>query len=320
MAKRFKSDDFKSYVGESAKSAISIECLQTLLTETPESHSEFEHVILKPDPLPVSPTFFMPWDDNNPVVIDMLNSLPYPLSNDDFIEHFVKRSKAKCKEECDNPQRSHGWHAARAFSITASQFGAAVGHNKYLSRPALLRSKIHPHLHPVCSSFAEWGVEHEVHAEEAFKSFLEKRGELFYIDHPHMLKHEDAPWVACSPDGVLTRWEDKKEIVELVEYKAPAYHRNKVGHPYEKDPYNIPKQYMDQIQGTMWLMRNYDVVKGGKSVDRCWFVVWQPHALHITHIPYLEKYADMLMKNVKEFFMKDFVKGCIDEIHKVVKK
>ena len=303
-------------MNESAKSALSIPCLETFLTSTPDHHSEFEHVHLK-DPPKVSCTFRMPWDD--PLQYDTLDSLPFPLSIDLFMEYFVKRSKAKCKEDCDHAQRSDGWHLARAFSITASQFGAAVGHNKHLSRPALLRTKLHPHLHPVSSSYAEWGVEHEVHAEEAFKVFLTNTVEgLYSIDHPNMLKHEDAPWVACSPDGILTRRENEQDVVELIEYKAPAYHRNKVGHPYSKDPYNIPKQYMDQIQGTMWLMRNYDVVRNGRSVERCWFVVWQPHALYVTHIPYLQGYAELLMESVKGFYMKDFVEGCIDEITKSV--
>lgn len=317
MSKRIKSDDFKSYVDVSAKSALSIDCLATLLTETPESHSEFEHLVLV-DPPKVSPCFLMPWDDF--LQFDRLYSLPCPLSMDSFIEHFVKRSREKCLEEGTYPQRSDGWHQARAFCITASQFGAAVGHNKYLSRPKLLQSKVHPHLHPVCSSFAEWGVEHEVHAEEAFKAFLEKQGSPFYIDHPNLLKHEDAPWVACSPDGVLTRRENGQEIIELIEYKAPAYYRNHTGHPYAKDPYNVPKQYMDQIQGTMWLMRNYDVIQKGRFVERCWFVVWQPHALYITHVPYLERYANSLMSHVRDFFMNDFAKECISEISRVQRK
>jgi putative phage-type endonuclease len=316
MTKRIKSDDFKSYVDVSAKSALSIECLGTFLTETPESHSEFEHLALV-EPPKVSSSYMMPWDDP----FNTLYLLPHPLTLDLFMEHFVKRSREKCLEEGTYPQRSDGWHLARAFCITASQFGAAVGHNKYLSRPGLLRSKLHPHQHPVCSSFAEWGVEHEVHAEEAFKAYLDKHaGGLYYIDHPNILKHEDAPWVACSPDGVLIRREGDEEIVELIEYKAPAYYRNHTGHPYKKDPYNIPKQYMDQIQGSMWLMRNYDVIQKGRFVNRCWFVVWQPHALYVTHVPYLERYANTLMESVKEFFMKDFAPGCIEEIHRVQQK
>lgn len=321
MKRQFKSTDFKSYIRESAKPALSIDTLETILTSTPESHSVFEWQELV-EPPKVSCDFRMPWDD--PTQFETLDSLPNPLPFELFMERFVKRSRAKCKEECEHKQRTPGWHYARAFSITASQFGAAVGHNKYLSRPGLLRSKINPHLHPVESSFAQWGVEHEVHAEEAFRAFLESRSTgLFTIDHPNLLKHEDAPWVACSPDGILTRRETDQDgrhydVLELIEYKAPAYYRNKVGHPYSKESYNVPRQYMDQIQGTMWLMRNYDVVQGGRSIERCWFVVWQPHALYVTHVPYLEAYAESLMDHVKDFYMKDFVPGCIQEIHKGV--
>lgn len=288
--------------------------METFLTSTPESHSEFEHVQLV-EPPRVSPSFFMPWD--SPSEFETLDLLE-PLSFDLFLERYVKRTRKECEDEGKHEQRSDGWHRARAFCITASQFGSAVGHNRYLSRPALLRSKIHPHLHMVSSSFVQWGVEHEVHAEEAFRLFLDSRCEgLYTIDHPNLLKHEDAPWVACSPDGILTRRSEGVDVVELVEYKAPAYYRNKAGHPYEKEPYNVPKQYMDQIQGTLWLMRNYDVLRNGRSVERCWFVVWQPHALYITHIPYLEGYATSLMKSVKDFYMKEFIGGCLDEVQKV---
>lgn len=313
--KRLPSADLRSYVKESAQAALSVECLETVLSDTPESHGEFEWQEL-PEPIPSVSLFCMPWDD--PLQHDYLCSLPHPLTPELFYNLIVKRSAEE--NETDNEQRSEGWHRARAFSITASQFGSAVGHNKYQSRPALYRHKLHPHLNPLSSPYAQWGVDHEGHAEEAFKLFLERKiGGMFTIEHPNLFKHRDAPWVACSPDGVLYRRENECDVVELVEYKAPAYYRNKVGHPYSKDPYNIPRSYLDQIQGTLWLMRNYDVVKGGRTVDRCWFVVWQPHALYVTHIPFMPEYADALMKSVYEFHNKEFVPGCIDEIHKVQK-
>jgi putative phage-type endonuclease len=308
--KRLPSADLRSYVKESAQAALSVDCLATVVCDTPESHGEFEWQEL-PEPEPSVSLFCMPWDD--PLQHDYLCSLP-PLTPELFHTFIVQRDS----DDGDHKQRSEGWHRARAFCITASQFGSAVGHNKYQSRPALYRHKLHPHLNPLSSPYAQWGVEHEKHAEEAFSVFLQRKG-MFTIDHPNLFRHKDAPWVACSPDGVLYRRENERDVVELIEYKAPAYYRNKVGHPYMKDPYNIPRSYLDQIQGTMWLMRNYDVVRGGRTVERCWFVVWQPHALYVTHIPYLEEYAETLMKSVKDFYTMEFIPGCIEEVTKVQK-
>lgn len=313
--KRLPSADLRSYVNESAQPALSIKCLETVLCDTPESHGEFEWKDL-PEPSPSVSLFCMPWDD--PLQHDYLCSLPHPLTVELFYEHVIKHAAGE--NETDNEQRSEGWHRARAFSITASQFGSAVGHNKYQSRPALYRHKLHPHLNPLSSPFAQWGVDHEEHAEEAFRVFLERKiGGMFTIEHPNLFKHKDAPWVGCSHDGVLYRRENECDVVELIEYKAPAYYRNKVGHPYVKDPFNIPRSYLDQIQGTLWLMRNFDVVRGGRTAERCWFVVWQPHALYVTHIPFMKEYADALMKSVYDFHSKEFIPGCIEEVHKVQK-
>jgi putative phage-type endonuclease len=309
--KRTQSTDLKSYLKESAHSALSVDCLSTVVCDTPDSHGEFEWKDL-PEPEPSVSSFLMPWDD--PTQHEYLCSLP-PLTPELFFTYFIQTTDT----DTEHKQRSEGWHRARAFCITASQFGSAVGHNKYQSRPALYRHKLHPHLNPVSSPFAQWGVDHEPHAEEAFKKFLDDRQVMHTIDHPNLFKHKDAPWVACSPDGVLYRRENGQDVVELIEYKAPAYYRNKVGHPYSKEAYNIPRSYLDQIQGTMWMMRNYDVVRGGRTVERCWFVVWQPHALYVTHVPYLPKYAEDLMNCVLQFHSKEFIPGCVEEVTKVQK-
>lgn len=318
MPRGKKSADFSLSVSKEVLPALSVGVFATAMMETPESHSEFEWQEL-PEPEVSVSSYVMPWDD--PEQLPFLQSLPNPLTYDLFIFHFVRQSKEECEHACDNKQRSAGWHRARAFCITASQFGSTMGHNKYLSRPALCRQKLHPHLNPLSSNFAQWGVDHEKHAEEAFRLFLQNEiGGMYSIEHPNVLKHEDVPWLACSPDGILYRREHGVDVTELIEYKAPAYHRNKTGHPYSKETYNVPKAYMDQMQGTMWLMRHYNVAKNGMNVQRCWFVVWQPHALYVTHVPYLETYADQLMATVMDFYTKDFVPGCIKEIETVLNK
>jgi putative phage-type endonuclease len=294
-----------------AKNCLGLAMFQTEVSQTPESHSEFEWVELASPKKVSEPPFLMPWDDESQ--FDFIVSLP-SIDVNVFFDTFVKRTKAQCIEESKFEQRSIGWHRARAFCITASQFASAGGHSRYMSRPAYAKSKLHPHLHIPDSPFIQWGVEHEIHAKEAFEAFLTTRVKSLYrIDHPNLLKHEDIPWMACSPDGVLYRKDDEgNEIVELLEFKAPAYYRDKIGHPYSKEPFNIPRHYMDQIQGSMWLMRNHDVIQGGKSIERCWFVVWQPHACYVTHIPYLESYANELAETVHSFYRTEFEPKAIE--------
>jgi hypothetical protein len=73
--------------------------------------------------------------------------------------------------------------------------------------------------------------------------------------------------------------------------------------------------YFDQMQGSMWLLRKYDLIRGGSTLKGGWFVVWQPHALSITYIPFVEAYADMLMEEVKRFFQDEFVPACVEKIN-----
>ena len=301
---------------ENVEPALSIEALKTDVISTPESHCCFEYnELCSDDKYKDEITIFkMPWDD--PCHARFIRSI-LPITPDTFIKLFVDRTEEDCKLEGECPQRSPLWHKARAFSVTASQFGASVGHNRYMSRPALLRNKLAPHEVKFPSQYINWGVDHEVHAEEAFTVFLQERCDtLFSIDHPGLLKHPKSAWTACSPDGILRRYVNGVEQVELIEYKAPAYHRDKVGsHPYSKDTYNIPPMYFDQMQGSMWLIRNYELLRGGSTMKGGWFVVWQPHALSVTYIPFVEAYANNLMEEVKSFFEDDFVPACVEKIN-----
>lgn len=302
---------------ETVEPALSIEPFRTELVATPESHSCFEHNDLCYDDEADSSEavhFKMPWDD--PSQLKFLKSIQ-PITYESFEKVFVHRTAQDCEREQQCAQRSDEWHKARAFSVTASQYGASVGHNRYMSRPALLRHKLSPDSTKIPQQYIKWGIEHEEHAEQAFRCFLDKRCSdgIYTIDHPGLLKHPSRPWTACSPDGILRRWENGTEVVELIEYKAPAYHREKIGHPYSKDVYNIPSMYLDQMQGSMWLIRNHEVIRGGSTMKGGWFVVWQPHALYVTYVPYVEDYANRLMENVHSFYKDDFVPACVEKIN-----
>jgi hypothetical protein len=302
-------------LAEGFEPCLNIKPFETEVVSTPEDHSRFEHneLCTSEDESSEAINFKMPWDD--PSQLKFLKSI-VPVTEETFHRLFVDRTEDACKEEEKCPQRSEAWHKARAFSVTASQFGASVGHNKYLSRPALLKQKLHPHEVKISPQYIQWGLEHECHAEEAFLEFLKPKVDgLFVIEHPGLLKHPTDAWTACSPDGILRRWENGVEKVELIEYKAPAYHREKLGHPYSKEHYNIPTMYLDQMMGSMWLIRKHELVRGG--VDGAWFVVWQPHALSVTYVPYVKEYADFLMAEVESFFKETFVPACVEQINSI---
>lgn len=302
-------------LSETIEPALLIKPFETQLFSTPETHSCFEHneLCTNESSSTEAINFKMPWDD--PSQLKFLKSIQ-PVTPESFETVFVNRTAEQCELEEKCPQRSEEWHKARAFSVTASQYGASVGHNRYMSRPALLRHKLSPHSITFPQHYVKWGVDHEPHAEEAFIEFLKERSTgVFSIDHPGLLKHPSKSWTACSPDGLLRRWVDGVEVVELIEYKAPAYHREKIGHPYSKELYNIPAMYLDQMQGSMWLIRNHDVVRNGSSLVGGWFVVWQPHALHVTYVPYVQEYANYLMENVHSFYKDEFVPACVEKIN-----
>ena len=300
---------------ETVEPALLIKPFETELFSTPETHSCYEHneLCFEVSNETEAVNFKMPWDD--PAQLKFLKQIQ-PITPETFEQHFVHRTAEECEKEGLCEQRSDQWHKARAFSVTASQYGASVGHNRYMSRPALLRHKINPKAIQAPQQYILWGVEHEKHAEEAFVQVLQQRSPgMFSIDHPGLLKHPSKPWTACSPDGILRRWVNGVELVELIEYKAPAYHREKLGHPYSKEQYNIPPMYLDQMQGSMWLIKNHEVIRGGSTLVGGWFVVWQPHALYLTYVPYVQDYANRLMEGVHSFFKDEFVPACVEKIN-----
>ena len=296
--------------------SLSIKPFETVSESTPDGHSIYEHneLSITGDPSD-SVKFLMPWDD--PQQLHFLKSI-VPISTEGFYSLFVNRSPEQCHEESLQAARSVDWHKARAFSVTASQFGSTVGHNKYMSKDKLLFNKLHPHVREDRGQeYIQWGVEHEVHAEEAFVAFLQKKECNFKIDHPGLLKDPTCSWTACSPDGILRRFENGVEIVELIEYKAPAYYRSATHHPYQKSLYNIPPMYLDQMQGSMWIIKNRTVIPNGHTLKGGWFVVWQPHSVHVTYVPYVQDYTNALMEGVKGFFEDDFVPACVKTINEV---
>jgi len=302
-----------------SSSALGFKSFVVQLFSTPEHHSVFEKQDLRdPDESSVSADP-RPWEQTAaPDVRTKVKEHMGTSGDPTVLYSFLCKSKDEVEADTKHPQRSVGWHNARSFSITGSDFASAVCRNPYKSGKKLLAGKVAPSKDRLSSKFAQWGVDHEDHAEEAFSAVLEGICvSPFLLQHPAMFKHVDAQWIAVSPDAILTHHdEDGNVVVDLVEYKAPAYYRDAPYYPYKKYETNgnVPPHYYDQIQGTLWLMRNYDVFPNGKSVNGCYFVVWQPHALSVVYVPYKETYANELAAKLKEFYFGKFLPQCIEEL------
>ena len=166
---------------------------------------------------------------------------PPALTATEFYERFVKRTPEACLAELMAPQRSLAWLAARKHAITASNFGAASGNNKYESPAQLVISKLWNTFQG--NEATRYGTFHEPDArasleaalagplrptlvDQYIKAIKRRAGsaggsaagsagaktpeaplvdaELQYsLFETGLLKHSEQPWMAVSPDGIL---------------------------------------------------------------------------------------------------------------------
>lgn len=223
------------------------------------------------------------------------------LKPSEFYKNFVVRSEVQCKEESEAPQKSTKWLEARSLCITASQFGAAIGESPYQTPDELVNEKLWNTF--VGNSATKWGNDHECHAKESFiewfNLFLQKNnGSHFVFREENLMKFSKEPWMAVSPDGIITYTINGVEHTDLIEFKCPAYLRNTKHHPYSKFNLNTPPHYLAQIQGIMGYLNNY----GNYSINKCWFVVWQPHQTWITLHEYRNDYYLNLFEKLHEWY------------------
>jgi len=224
------------------------------------------------------------------------------LTPSEFFDKLVKRTPEQCAEELSAPQRSIKWLEARKLCITASQFGCATGKNPYSSPDDLVKDKLWNTFKG--NAATQWGTEHEPHAKEAFVAWygehLKSQGiDSFEFLEENLMKFADEPWMAVSPDGIVKYEKGGQLVVELVEFKCPAYLRNTINHPYNKHPKNIPPYYFAQMQGIMgYLNAHHKDWKFGNA----WFVVWQPHQMWLTKVAFDASYYNELHEQLQTWY------------------
>jgi hypothetical protein len=222
-------------------------------------------------------------------------------------------------------QKSEEWLDARKGRLTASNFGAAVGHNKYQS-PRGLVSQMLWHTFKG-NKFTQWGADHEATAFDMYRNFMllemsdqqqiqknawetfdslsetqqaEWVESLLYpsgiptafdVSETGLVIRAPRYWMGNSPDGLVhVTYDDGVQETGLLEIKCPA---SKKLYTHVSTPNNIPRYYMDQIQGTM----------GNLQLPWCDFVVWTPSQMSVTRVPFSATYWNtVLLPSLTTFY------------------
>ena len=216
----------------------------------------------------------------------------------------VQRTADECRQEYLAPQRSAKWHAARKYTLTASNFGSAAGHNRYCSPQECALEKVKNEFQG--NEATEYGTKHEPDARNFLLKLLNSElyetlkdqytkdtgGALteFHLEECGLMKHSDQPWMGASPDGILKLDGTKGPTWILIEYKCPFSKKDSSEHPYKMYPKKIPEYYYDQIQGIMGYLQKFKDSDQYRKINACLFVVWQPRQMHITKFLYDANY------------------------------
>jgi len=241
-------------------------------------------------------------------------------------EQFVSRL-AVTQEKADiisnYEQKSEDWLDARKGRITASNFGSAIGKNKYQSRRGLLKQMLW-HTFRGCAA-TRWGCEKEEVALDVYVNTKqidiasaarvadlenatdEEKDEIvtdLWVEERGLVINPERPWMGNSPDGIVhTTYASGRKELALLEIKCPF---KKTFYPPEPEPpnYPVPPQYMCQIQGTM----------GNLGLPWCDFVVWTPTETQITRVPFDPNFwNDIMLPGLTDYYFNDYVPAAVNQ-------
>ena len=185
------------------------------------------------------------------------------------------------------PQGSQDWLNARKFRLTASNFGAAAGRNRFRSPKQLVQDMLYGEFKG--NDATRWGSEKE---SVAFGDYVDrKRGEFaadgrpeesFFVTQSGLHVCAEAGWLAASPDGHVNEGLDKG----LLEIKCP----------YSRRIYpSIPDYYVDQVQGLCAIL-------GYQWAD---FVVWTPEQMQVQRVDFDTRYWQGQLRPALVAFYRD---------------
>lgn len=228
------------------------------------------------------------------------------LSVKDFYSKFVERTPESLDLELKAPQRSVEWKAARQHCLTASNFGAAVGHNPYQSPENLVKEKL-------WSTFqgnyaTAYGTIHEDDARHEGEVFVQEAYGPSTFEYPNLMKVASEPWIAVSPDGIAKT----PHGTFLFEFKCPL--KDTDAHPYAKYKYCMPEYYFDQVQGILGFYNEFL----NQPISAALFVVWQKHQTWITKVPYEKAYFQDLYSKLKGWYFEMYLPALVHKHNKTI--
>jgi len=221
------------------------------------------------------------------------------VSRDDVIKA-LNLTKQQSDDIARIPQGTDAWLAARKNRLTASNFGAAIGMNRYSSPTNLLRSLLWNTFKG--NTATRWGNDHEKVALDAYVAKM--RADIAMGNSPYtsieieetgLFVNPDHPWLGSSPDGVVhVTTKDGESHKFLLEIKCP----------FKKSFYSppVPSHYNCQIQGVMANM----------SLPYCDFVVWIPGDMQITRVEFdTEFWNQTLLPGLKTFYSNRYLPALV---------
>ncbi len=241
------------------------------------------------------------------------------------------------------PQKSQEWLNVRAGRLTASNFGAVNGTNKYVSKRQLLTRLVWPEKNTFRGNWAtRHGNEHEDEAcilYETWKQYqLQDLGLdplQIKIEHTGLVISHRYPWLGGSPDFIAHYYDDDHSqcpgrnslsssaadaaaapiISWLGEIKCPFPKKDPTSNPpgqmVAKCYDTIPPYYYDQIQGLMAIL----------ELPFADFVVWTAEKTKIQRFQYDRDYVEtVLFPNLQSYFIRELLprwilkrKGLLEE-------
>lgn len=248
---------------------------------------------------------------------------PIHAAIDALLKHIIFISNEDCKLIEKLEQRSTGWHNSRRYRLTASNFGAAAGVNKYCSPDQLLVQMISPSF--VGNVATRYGTEQE---PIACKQYLEELID-FNLSHREvgLVVSQKYPFLGASPDGIIST-ELHQKLLQRVPPKLgeslilrtfdissgptakPLWSPPSLDHkflleikcPFRKQLYGCIEQhvphYYAQIQGCMQVM----------DLPYCHFYTWTPSESKIECYPRNDIYwNNFLYPALKNFYFTRFI-------------
>lgn len=203
----------------------------------------------------------------------------------------------------------------KAARLSASVFGAAVGHSEYASPQDLIRDMLWGTVEQ--NDAMRYGSVTEDVACEIFERawFLlsggsvgvEHRGLMLSVPQLWDSKSQMyGGWCGVSPDGLVRLGNISPRMTQLLEIKCPYYNqRNFYSDRPKHAEFGIPQYYYDQIQGIMGLL----------NLSRSYFVVHLPTRTQVLTYDADPSYFTALFEKMKYFWFNQYVPAALACAH-----